>query len=78
MEQKDNTDKLYYFGRYHSKKKVSEFYNEMSPIQDKYLKDKKDILGLYVSQSFIQTMFDHMYGYEDWENYDSWKGSDLS
>ena len=42
-----------------------------------YFKQKRQILGMYTSQYFIQTMFDHMYGYEDWENYDSWKGSEL-
>ncbi len=78
MEQKDETNKLYYFGRYHSKKKISNYYNEMSPIPDKDIKEKKRILGMYSSQYFIQTMFDHMYAYEDWESYDSWKGSELS
>lgn len=68
---KDKT-KLYYFGRYHSKKKISEYYNTMSPINDKYLKEKKDILGLYRSQFFIQTIFDHMFAYEDWESFEEW------
>ena len=77
MENKDKTGKLYYFGRYHSKKKINEFYSEMTPIEDIYFKQKRQILGMYTSQYFIQTMFDHMYGYEDWENYDSWKGSEL-
>lgn len=77
MENKEKTGKLYYFGRYHSKKKINEFYSEMTPIEDIYFKQKRQILGMYTSQYFIQTMFDHMYGYEDWENYDSWKGSEL-
>lgn len=64
--------KLYYFGRYHSKKKISEYYNTMAPINDKYLKEKKEILGLYRSQYFIQTSFDHMFAYEDWESYKEW------
>ena len=45
----------------------------MTPINDKYLKKKKDILGLYVSQYFIQTAFDHMFAYEDWVKYDEWE-----
>ena len=66
-------DKLYYFGRYHSKKTITPYLNEMTPINDKYLKKKKDILGLYVSQYFIQTAFDHMFAYEDWVKYDEWE-----
>ena len=69
----DDKNKLYYFGRYHSKKTITPYLNEMMPINDKYLKVKKDILGLYVSQYFIQTAFDHMYPYEDWVKYDDWE-----
>lgn len=69
----DDKKTLYYFGRYYSKKTISEHYSEMTPINDIYLKRKKHILGLYVSQDFIQTMFDHMFGYEDWENYYEWE-----
>lgn len=65
-------EKLYYFGRYHSKKKISAYYNTMVPINDKYLKEKKHILGLYKSQYFIQTSFDHMFAYEDWESFEEW------
>ena len=66
-------DKLYYFGRYHSKKTITPYLNSMSPINDKYLKQKKHILGMYVSQYFIQTAFDHMFAYEDWVKYDEWE-----
>ena len=33
---------------------------------------KNKIIGLYKSQSFIQTTFDHMYEHEDWLSYDEW------
>lgn len=66
-------NKLYYFGRYHSKKKVPLYYDEMAPINDSVLKRKKQLIGLYKSQYFIQTAFDHMFGYEDWESYDEWE-----
>ena len=69
----NDKSRLYYFGRYHSKKTLTPYLNEMTPINDKYLKEKKDILGLYVSQYFIQTSFDHMFGYEDWVQYDDWE-----
>ena len=70
----NDKSKLYYFGHYHSKKKISEYYNTMVPINDKYLKKKKEIIGLYHSQSFIQTAFDHMFAYEDWISYENWGG----
>lgn len=69
----DEKDKLYYFGHYHSKKNLTPYLNEMTPINDKYIKQKKNILGLYVSQYFIQTSFDHMYPYEDWIKYEDWE-----
>ncbi len=59
------TNNLYYFGKYHSKKKVGAYYPTMAPISDKYLSVKKKLIGIYKSQSFVQTMFDHMYAYED-------------
>ncbi len=66
------TDNLYYFGRYHSKKAIGEYYHEMAPISDTYLSTKKRLVGIYKSQSFIQTMFDHMYGYEDFVKATDW------
>lgn len=66
------TDNLYYFGRYYSKKNIGEYYDEMTPISDKYLSKKKKIVGIYKSQKFIQTMFDHMYGYEDFVSATEW------
>ena len=69
-------DKLYYFGRYHSKKKIHEYYDEMVPIDDVYVKEKKQIIGVYTSQIFIQTSFDHMFNYEDWVSYNEWSELD--
>ena len=68
----EEKDKLYYFGRYHSKIKIPEYYSEMMPINDIYYKEKQRIIGLYKSQYFIQTMFDHMFYYEDFVAYDDW------
>lgn len=68
----DTSDNLYYFGRYYSKKNITNHYEEMVPINDKYLSQKKNIIGLYKSQSFIQTMFDHMYPYEEWVQAKEW------
>ncbi len=65
--------KLYYFGRYHSKTKMTNYIEDMTP-SDNNIQKKKDLIGLYRSQVFIQTSFDHMYEYEDWENYYKWEG----
>lgn len=69
-------DKLYYFGRYHSKNTFANFYDEMSPISETTYKKKVHVLGLYRSQKFIQTMFNHMYEYEDWVSYEEWGGNE--
>lgn len=63
---------LYYFGRYYTKKTIINHYNELSPINDTYSNRKKQIIGMYKSQSFIQTMFNHMFEYEEWIPYNEW------
>ncbi len=65
--------KLYYFGRYHSKAKMTDYVDDMT-INDYSIKKKRKLIGLYPSQKFIQTAFDHMYEYEDWESYYKWEG----
>lgn len=70
------TDNLYYFGVYHSKKAIINYYDEMAPISDSNLAQKRKIISKYKSQIFIQTMFDHMYAYEDFVKATDW--SDIS
>lgn len=67
---------LYYFGKYHSKKTIAPYLSEMTPISDKDLAKKKKLIGIYKSQDFIQTMFDHMYPYEEWIKADEWSNED--
>lgn len=67
-----NKNKLYYFGYYHSKKTIADYYDEMIPISDKNIKIKKELIGYYKSQSFIQTTFDHIYNYEEWVKSSEW------
>lgn len=67
--------KLYYFGRYHSKKTMAAYLEEMAPANEQLLKKKKELIGYYRTQVFIQTAFDHMYEYEDWEPYSNWEGT---
>ncbi len=69
----EDKDKLYYFGRYHSKARMTNYIDDMTANEEN-LKRKKDIIGLYTSQEFIQTAFDHMFEYEDWESYYKWNG----
>lgn len=69
-------DVLYYFGKYYSKKAISPHLGEMSPINDNLLKEKKKLIGIYKSQDFIQTMFDHMFPYEEWVKASEWSYED--
>lgn len=68
----ENKDKLHYFGHYYSKKKISSHYDKLVPMKDNTLKEKKRIIGLYSSQSFIQTAFDQMFPYDNWLTYEEW------
>ena len=67
-----NKDKLFYFGNYYTKANIYEYYESMTPIEDKYVKPKKQIIGLYKTQSFIQESFSHMFNYEDWIQANEW------
>lgn len=66
-------DNLYYFGKYHSKKKIGSYINEMGTIDNELLDEKIKILKLYKSQSFIMVTFDHMFEHEDWVSYKEWQ-----
>lgn len=68
----ENKDVLYYFGKYYSKKEITEHYDELYPINGSTYRTKKHIIGLYKSQSFIQTSFNHMFEYENWIKYSDW------
>lgn len=66
-------DKLYYFGKYYSKKKIGSIINEV-PVMDKIILNRKiDILKLYKTQAFIMASFDHMFEYEDLISFEDWK-----
>lgn len=66
-------DKLFYFGKYYSKKRIGAIINEV-PVMDRDILERKiDILKLYKTQSFIMTSFDHMFEYEDLISYNDWK-----
>ncbi len=68
----DDKKKLFYFGHYYSKQTIAEHEDEMSVVDSESLEQKIKLVGIYQSQSFIQTTFDHMYEHEDWLSYDEW------
>ena len=68
----EDKDKLYYFGNYYTKRAFHKHYDKMLPLTDLQLKKKTRLIGLYKSQIFIQTSFNHMFEFEDWENYYEW------
>ncbi|MGM9834783.1 MAG: PIG-L family deacetylase [Bacilli bacterium] len=66
-------DKLFYFGKYYSKKKIGNIFKRV-PVMDKDILNRKiEVLKLYKTQSFIMTTFDHMYEYEDLISFNDWK-----
>ena len=71
-----NKDILYYFGKYYSKETISDHYDELVSMNKKTLDKKKKIIGMYRTQSFIQTSFDQMFPYENLIEYKDWVGEE--
>lgn len=61
--------KLYYFGKYYTKKKLVDVENELNSISPQLLEKKEEILKIYDSQSTIVKRLGHMNKYENWELY---------
>lgn len=61
--------KLYFFGKYYSKKNISNVESDLVSISDDLLNEKKEILSLYKSQTKVINNFDHIYKYEMWYEY---------
>lgn len=68
----NNKNNLYYFGNYYSKKNIFKYKSQLSIIDEKILYKKLKLIGLYSSQNFIQTSFEHMYEHEQWQSYNEW------
>ncbi len=69
-----NHSKLYYFGKYYTKRSMASLETPLpNRIDDELLNKKIEILKMYESQSFIMTMFDQMFPYENWLSYDEWQ-----
>ena len=69
-----NQDKLYYFGKYYKKDDLPNHINELTSLKKSTLKEKKKILKLYKSQSFVDEKFSHMFPYENWVKSSEWSG----
>lgn len=63
------TDKLYYFGKYYSKKKIDQASKNLKKISDEQLQKKEEALKFYESQKKAKSMFCHMNPYEEWQKY---------
>ncbi len=61
--------KLYFFGKYYSKKNIINMETHLIPVSEKLLEEKKKILDLYDSQSKVIDNFSFIYKYEMWEEY---------
>ena len=68
----NNKNNLYYFGNYYSKKNIFKYKSQLSIIDEEILYKKLKLIGLYSSQNFIQTSFEHMYEHEQWQSYNEW------
>lgn len=65
-------ERLYYFGKYYNKKTIYKYSNQLTKIEEQYIAPKKTLIGIYKSQKYIQTSFDHIFHYENWESSKEW------
>lgn len=62
-------DTLYFFGTYHSKKKISKYVDKMTPMDDKSYNSKIEILKSFLSQKNVIDKLFHILKYENWTQY---------
>jgi len=70
-DEKFFSSKLYFFGKYYSKKNIVKVEDSLISISDKLLDRKKEILELYESQFLVVENLKHMQKFEMWEEYRS-------
>lgn len=63
---------LYYFGNYYNKKTIGNHTKHLVPISKTNLNKKQELIGIYNSDLYIQTSFNHMFPYEEWISYEKW------
>lgn len=67
-----DTSKLMYFARYYKKTELKDHVDDLEELDADVLEEKREIIGIYKTQSFVFRMFGHMYPYEDWVSYEDW------
>lgn len=60
---------LYYFGIYHSRKKIPKFESKMTPLNDKLYNKKLEVCKKFSSQQWVIDGLYHMLKYENWTAY---------
>ena len=63
---------LYYFGKYHTKKTIVNYYDKLTQMNKNTLNQKIKLIGIYKTEKYIQTEFSHIYNYEEWLKYTEW------
>ena len=66
------TNNLYYFGNYYNKKTIGNHTKHLVPISQNTLNKKQELIGIYNSEQYFQTSFNHMFPYENWISYEEW------
>ena len=69
----DDKDKLYYFGKYYSRKKMETEQPELESISEENLFTKKEILSEYKTQKDTIAKFEQMLPYENFIKSNQWK-----
>lgn len=64
--------KLYYFGKYYTKKALEEVIEDMIDLEENVTNEKTELIDVYKTQAFVFDMFGHMFGYESWVSYEDW------
>lgn len=60
---------LYYYGTYHSKKKIPKYEDQMIPMDGELYNTKVEVLKLFSSQKKVINNLFHMMKYENWIKY---------
>lgn len=63
---------LYYFGKYYTKHTIMNHQDSLSQINQNILNQKTKLIGIYKTEDYLQTEFNHIYKYEDWIKYKEW------
>lgn len=66
------TNNLYYFGNYYNKKTIGNHTKHLVPISQNNLNKKQELIGIYNSELYFQTSFNHMFPYEELISYEEW------